>query len=128
MAKKPYNIPAQITEEDRRKAREEIARSERERTSDSDIPASDKMSLEKMLRPRTGRDMLEDASVRNKKVPSREETEALRRETMEQYEKDVGESVGSADSSTGFKRGGLVRGSVRGGGVALRGLGKGKVY
>lgn len=128
MAKKPYNIPAQITEEDRRKAREEMARSERERTSDSDIPTSDKMSLEKMLRPRTGRDMLEDASVRNKKMPSREETEALRRETMEQYEKDVGESVGSGDSATGFKRGGLVRGSVRGGGVALRGLGKGKVY
>jgi hypothetical protein len=32
------------------------------------------------------------------------------------------------DETLGYKKGGLVRGSVRGGGVALRGLGKGKVY
>ena len=89
-AKKNYNVPPQITEEDRRKAREEVARAKREMTSDSDVPASDKESMSKMI------------------------------------ENEEGFKRGGAVRK--YAEGGLVRGSVRGGGVALRGLGKGKVY
>jgi hypothetical protein len=89
-AKKNYNVPAQITEEDRQKGRDEIARTKREMTSDSDIPASDKESMSKMIESEEG--FKRGGSVRK------------------------------------YAMGGLVRGSVRGGGVALRGLGKGKVY
>tara|TARA_R110000868_G_scaffold399044_1_gene672573 strand:- start:7 stop:540 length:534 start_codon:yes stop_codon:yes gene_type:complete len=88
-AKKNYNVPAQITEEDRQKGRDEITRTKREMTSDSDVPASDKEGLTNMI----------------------ESEEGFRR----------GGSVRK------YAEGGLVRGSVRGGGVALRGLGKGKV-
>lgn len=89
-AKKNYNVPAQITEEDRQKGRDEITRTKREMTSDSDIPASDKESMSKMIESEEG--FKKGGSVRK------------------------------------YAMGGLVRGSVRGGGVALRGLGKGKVY
>ena len=89
-AKKNYNVPAQITEEDRQKGRDEITRTKREMTSDSDIPASDKESMSKMIESEEG--FKRGGSVRK------------------------------------YAMGGLVRGSVRGGGVALRGLGKGKVY
>ena len=98
MAKKPYNVPAQITEEDRRKAREEAARAKREMGSESNISASDKMALRKMIEEEKGEDDYEE----------------------EGYKK------GGAVRK--FAEGGLVRGSVRGGGVALRGVGKGKVY
>jgi hypothetical protein len=88
--RKSDNVPAQITEEDRQKGRDEIARTKREMTSDSDIPASDKESMSKMIESEEG--FKRGGSVRK------------------------------------YAMGGLVRGSVRGGGVALRGLGKGKVY
>jgi hypothetical protein len=89
-ARKNDNVPAQITEEDRKKAAEDVARAKREMTSNSDVPASDKEGLTNMI----------------------ESEEGFRR----------GGSVRK------YAEGGLVRGSVRGGGVALRGLGKGKVY
>ena len=38
------------------------------------------------------------------------------------------EAYGDDDETMVYKKGGLVRGSVRGGGVALRGVGKGNVY
>jgi hypothetical protein len=89
-AKKNYNVPPQITEEDRQRGRDETARTKREMTSDSDIPASDKEIMSKMIENEEG--FKRGGSVRK------------------------------------YAEGGLVRGSVRGGGVALRGLGKGKVY
>ena len=54
MAKKSYNVPAQITEEDRQKGRDEMARSKRERTSDSDISSEDKDALKKLLEMEKG--------------------------------------------------------------------------
>lgn len=98
-AAKNYNVPAQITDEDRRKAREEMARSKREMKSESDISASDKMALKKMI--------------------EEEKSEG-------EYEEEEGYKKGGAVRK--YAEGGLVRGSVRGGGVALRGVGKGKVY
>lgn len=89
-AKKGYNVPAQITDEDRQKAAAEVARSKREMKSESNIPASDKAGMEKMLEGEEG--FKRGGSVRK------------------------------------YAMGGLVRGSTRGCGVALRGLGKGKVY
>ena len=89
-AKKNYNVPAQITDEDRKKAADDVARANREMKSESDVPASDKEGLKKMLESEEG--FKKGGSVRK------------------------------------YAMGGLVRGSVRGGGVALRGLGKGKVY
>jgi hypothetical protein len=49
MAKKNYNVPAQITDEDRRKAKEEVARAKREMKSDSDISSEDKDALKKLI-------------------------------------------------------------------------------
>jgi hypothetical protein len=96
---KKYNVPAQITEEDRRKGREETARAKREMGSESDISASDKMALKKMLEEEKGE---------------------------EEYEEEEGFKKGG--SVRKYAEGGLVRGSVRGGGVALRGVGKGKLF
>jgi hypothetical protein len=48
--------------------------------------------------------------------------------TPDPFSDTTAEEMGTAASPRSFKKGGLVRGSVRGGGVALRGLGKGKVY
>ena len=89
-AKKNYNVPAQITDEDRKKAADDVARANREMKSESDVPASDKEGLTNMIESEEG--FKKGGSVRK------------------------------------YAMGGLVRGSVRGGGVALRGLGKGKVY
>jgi len=49
MAKKNYNVPAQITDEDRRKAKEEVARAKREMKSESDISKDDKDALKKLI-------------------------------------------------------------------------------
>lgn len=89
-AKGSYNVPPQITEEDRRKSGEEAARAKREMTSDSDIPASDKEGLKNML--------------------------------------ESGEGFKKGGSVRKYAEGGLARSSVRGGGIALRGVGKGRVY
>tara|TARA_R110000822_G_C15214230_1_gene483627 strand:+ start:178 stop:444 length:267 start_codon:yes stop_codon:yes gene_type:complete len=88
MAKKNYsprnaNVPNTISSSVIRKDMEKMRREEAERTSDSDVPQSDKDSLKNMI------------------------------------EEEGGQK---------YAKGGLVRGSVRGGGVALRGLGRGKVY
>lgn len=48
--------------------------------------------------------------------------------TADPFSGMTAEEIGSGANPRSFKKGGLVRGSVRGGGVALRGLGKGKVY
>ena len=185
MAKAPkrYNTPAQITEEDRRKAREEVARAERERTSDSDIPESDKMTLEEMIRKddfkrrnsaiyneelarlnresmTSSRDIPQPLVRRPGQAPGRlvrKSTQDRVRESMEEVKRElplVGESVerqlfeaeAAAQSKyrdpnpvdpkrndMPLKKGGSVRkyaegGLVRGGGIALRGVGKGRVY
>ena len=88
--RKNDNVPAQITEEDHQRLRDQMTRTKREMTSDSDIPDSDKESMSKMI------------------------------------ENEEGFKRGGAVRK--YAEGGLVRGSVRGGGVALRGVGKGKVY
>ena len=49
MAKKNYNVPAQITDEDRRKAKEEAARAKREMQSESDVSKSDKDALKELI-------------------------------------------------------------------------------
>jgi hypothetical protein len=49
MAKKNYNVPAQITDEDRRKAKEEVARAKREMKSESDISKDDKDALKRLI-------------------------------------------------------------------------------
>lgn len=98
-AKKNYNVPAQITDEDRQKAAAEVTRSKREMGSESGISASDKAALKKIIKE--------------------EKREG-------EYEEEEGYKKGGAVRK--YAMGGLVRGSVRGGGVALRGLGKGKVY
>ena len=188
MAKAPkrYNTPAQITEEDRRKAREEVARAERERTSDSDIPESDKMTLEEMIRKddfkrrnsaiyneelarlnresmTSSRDIPQSPVRRPGQAPGRlvrKSTQDRVQESMEEVKRElplVGESVerqlfeaeAAAQSKyrdpnppnpvdpkrndMPLKKGGFVRkyaegGLVRGGGIALRGVGKGTVY
>lgn len=89
-AKKGYNVPAQISDKDREDAAAEVERYKREMKSESNVPASDKAGMEKML--------------------------------------EDGEGFKKGGSVRKYAMGGLVRGSVRGGGVALRGLGKGKVY
>jgi hypothetical protein len=48
-AKKNYNVPAQITDEDRRKAKEETARANREMGTESDISKDDKKALKELL-------------------------------------------------------------------------------
>jgi long-subunit fatty acid transport protein len=48
-AKKNYNVPAQITDEDRRKAKEEADRAKREMESESDISKGDKDALKELI-------------------------------------------------------------------------------
>ena len=54
MAKKNYNVPAKITDEDRRKAKEEVARAKREMKSESDISSEDMDALKKLLEMEKG--------------------------------------------------------------------------
>jgi hypothetical protein len=95
MAEKPskrYNVPSAVTDSVRRREREKRAREDAERSTDSDIPESDKMALKRMI------------------------------------DDDEEEGFKKGGAVRKFAEGGLVRGSVRGGGVAIRGVGKGKVY
>lgn len=151
MAKKNYNVPAQITEEDRQKAREEVARAKREMGSESSVSAADKAGLKRLLQeegeeeyvpteyrpnppapPREKnfkRDPNDSAGARNRKntpVNYGSSDEELRDRSALYGEEEMGYKKGG--SVRKYAMGGLVRGSVRGGGVALRGLGKGKVY
>ena len=48
-AKKNYSVPAQITDEDRRKAKEEADRAKREMKSESDISKDDKDALKELI-------------------------------------------------------------------------------
>jgi hypothetical protein len=97
MARKPYNVPAAVTDSVRRREQEKRMREDSARSSDSEISASDKMALKKIIEEEKSEDMPEEEGFRK------------------------GGSVRK------YAEGGLVRGSVRGGGVALRGIGKGKV-
>jgi hypothetical protein len=101
---KNYNVPAQITDSVRREERMKRERDIRERSTEDNISPAEKEKLRRMIE--------EDSYA------------------------DVMSSSGGEDSyrDDAYAKGGMVKkkkyamgGSVRGGGIAIKGVGKGKV-
>lgn len=106
MPDKKYNRPAQITDAVRREEMEKRRRDIAERENEDNIPASDKARMKRMI------DGDYDADY-----PSSD-----RMSDVESYRDEA------------YAKGGMVKkkkyamgGSVRGGGIAIKGVGKGKV-
>lgn len=131
-SKKNYNRPAQITDAVRREELMKRERDIRERPTDDNISASEKEKMRRMIEAD-----LSDAARRGKYVGPKEsmqDTENAYRETLE----DIGNLRAAEDQESyrdeAYAKGGMVKkkkyamgGSVRGGGIAIKGVGKGKV-
>ena len=113
--------------------------------SDSDVSASDKAGLKRLLQEEgeeeygdTKSQFKPQVAPKLKKTFKRDPNDPAgamnRKNTPVNYGSSDEElrtrieAYGDDDETMVYKKGGLVRGSVRGGGVALRGVGKGKVY
>jgi hypothetical protein len=149
---KQYNVPSAVTEEVRRRERAKREREDAERSTDSDVSAADKAGLKRLLQEEGEEEYGDTKSQPNPQIAPKPK-KTFKRDPNDpagaMNRKNTPVNYGSSDEELrdrsalygeeemGFKRGGsvrkyaeggLVRGSVRGGGVALRGLGKGKVY
>jgi hypothetical protein len=107
MPDKKYNRPAQITDAVRREEMEKRRRDIAEREYKDDISASDKARMKRMIEDDYAADMPDDMK---------------RTMDAESYRDEA------------YAKGGMVKkkkyamgGSVRGGGIAIKGVGKGKV-
>jgi len=121
---KNYNRPAQITDFDREQAAKKRQREMEEMSYADNIPPSDKEKMKRIIEGDYAADMPRGMKRRDESDYYADMSDDMKRTMDAESYRDEAYAKGGMVKKKKYAMGG----SVRGGGIAIKGVGKGKVF